>query len=448
MRRKTFRRCRDALLGALLGLTVASTSAVADALTAPVDAALAEARSANAAVIVDFYAPWCYSCYFMARHVEHGADWDALTRRAVVIKLDADSPAGAHWMAALGVKGLPSYVVLDAGGRELGRIGLERTRAQFYPEIDAILKRGRAFETIQAQVRDGSAASRAAAREVLATYATRRDPQAAEAWLARLPAAARKAVDADPAASLWRARLRLHAASAAGDAAACAVVAPTVLAGELGCERAYELSRVLSCTMALPAAQRRALLAPQWPAMTALLDRDVLVPTPRCADARSVVTTSAELADALGDGRRRDAVLARAIADAETRLGGAATLDPTRDRNAADNLRLYLDLAGDHARLDALFAELIAAYPDDYVYAYRQGRSLVERGEHARALAPLAQAAAKAYGINRLVVAGYRVDALRALGREQDARRVVAETLKANGPFFPDEVARLKARLG
>ena len=39
---------------------------------------------------------------------------------------DADSPAGAQWMRQWSVKGLPSYVVLDPRGRELGRIPLER----------------------------------------------------------------------------------------------------------------------------------------------------------------------------------------------------------------------------------------------------------------------------------------------------------------------------------
>jgi len=41
---------------------------------------------------------------------------------------------------------------------------------------------------------------------------------------------------------------------------------------------------------------------------------------------------------------------------------------------------------------------LIAAYPDDYVYPYRYGRSLFERGNATAALPFLEQAADKAYG--------------------------------------------------
>jgi len=60
----------------------------------------------------------------------------------------------------------------------------------------------------------------------------------------------------------------------------------------------------------------------------------------------------------------------------------------------------------------------------------------------------LEQAAPKAYGVNRLSVAQYRADALRKLGRIDDAKQVVADALKANGPFFADEVLKLKAVLG
>ena len=94
------------------------------------------------------------------------------------------------------------------------------------------------------------------------------------------------------------------------------------------------------------------------------------------------------------------------------------------------------------------YEKLVAAYPDDYVYAYRYGRNLVERGEFARALPWLEQAAPKAYGVNRLSVAQYRAEALRKLGRDDDAKQVVADALKANGPFFADEVLKLKAVLG
>lgn len=445
MRLRIFRRFSKALAAAFLLL---SAGLHADELSAPLDEALAAAKQRSAPVIVDFYAPWCYSCYFMAKNVKNGPEWEALKKKAVIVSLDADSPAGAHWMKQFAAKGLPSYVVLDGSGSELGRISLERTRAQFYPEIAALSARSGDFEALKAKVRDGSPASLAAAREVLAAFASRRDPAGANDWLGVLAAEVRKAVDADPAAALWQSRLQLRAAYDAKDAVACATAAPAVLQGELGCDRAYELDRALACTASLPASERMTLFAAQVPAMNALLAKRVFVATPSCADARSVVSTAADLSKALGDDKAETALLDRAIADIERRLGGPKKLDLKRDRNLADNLRLYLDRAKRYAALDVLFPKLIAAYPDDYVYAYRFGKSLFERGEFARALPWLEQAAPKAYGVNRLSVAQYRADALRKLGREDDAKQVVADALKANGPFFPDEVLKLKAVLG
>jgi predicted Zn-dependent protease len=118
-----------------------------------------------------------------------------------------------------------------------------------------------------------------------------------------------------------------------------------------------------------------------------------------------------------------------------------------KDRNAADNLRVYLVRAKKVDELDALYPKLIAAYPDDYVYPYRWGRSLVERDKPKEALPLLEKAAEKAYGENRLVVATFRVKALKALHREQDAQKVVADVLEQNGKWFPEEVEKLKAAL-
>ena len=99
------------------------------------------------------------------------------------------------------------------------------------------------------------------------------------------------------------------------------------------------------------------------------------------------------------------------------------------------------------AEVDALMPKLIAAYPDDYVYAYRYGRSLLERKQPAAALPYLEQAAGKTFGVNRLMVATLRVQALLALKRRDDAEKVVAEALQENGPWFPEQAQKLKDAL-
>lgn len=439
-------RCRRWTEAALLALGLAAfASARADVETASVEAALKLACERHAPVLVDFYAPWCYSCYFMAKHVKNGPEWDRLEQRAVVVELDADAPDGAHYMKQWQVKGLPSYIVLDEAGAELGRIPLERTRAQFYPEIDAILARGATLAKLEESVTDASPASVAAARQVLAAFHARNDATSGLDWISVLLPEASKAISADPEAKLWTARLELLRAAKNRDAEACAAAAPPVLAGALGCDRPYEIERVLGCTAALPAERRQALLASQRPLIAKLLAERVLIPLPGCADARSTVEASIDLADLFSDAKGRAKVLDHAIRDARQRLGGSTKSDARRDRNIADNLRLYLELAGRVDALDAWYPQLIAAYPDDYVYAFRYGRGLHERGRDAQALPWLERAAGKAYGANRLNVALARVATLQKLGRNDDAKRVAAEALAANGPFFPELVAKLKA---
>jgi thiol-disulfide isomerase/thioredoxin len=446
MRRNPCRRWTEA---ALLVFGFALFANVrADVETDAVDAALKLARDRHAPVLVDFYAPWCYSCYFMSKNVKNGPEWERLERRAVVVELDADAPDGAHFMKLWQVKGLPSYVVLDESGAELGRIPLERTRAQFYPEIDAILARGATLASLEESVTDGSPAAVAAARRVLAAFHARNDSTSGLDWLAVLPPEAMKAIGSDPETKLWAARLELQRAANNHDAEACAAAAPAVLAGELGCDRPYEVERTLDCTATLPAERRKALLASQRPLLAKLLAERVFIKLPACADARSTVEASIDLADVFGDAKGKASVLDRAIDDAQRRLGGVAKANPKRDRNIADNLRLYLELAGRLDVLGAWYPKLIAAYPDDYVYAFRFGRSLHERGRDAQALPWLEQAAGRAYGANRLNVALVRVATLQKLGRADDARRVAADALEANGPFFPELVAKLKAAIG
>jgi tetratricopeptide (TPR) repeat protein len=185
------------------------------------------------------------------------------------------------------------------------------------------------------------------------------------------------------------------------------------------------------------------MLAAQKPALDKLLDKNVFIAKPTCADQRSTVITAADVDAAIGDAKAETAVLDRAIEATRKYLGD----DFKKDRNAADNLRVYLVRAKRTEELDALYPKLIAAYPDDYVYPYRWGRSLVERGKPADALPLLEKAADKAYGENRLVVATFRVKALKALHRADDAKQVVADALEQTGKWFPEEVEKLKAEL-
>jgi len=438
MRPRTCLRWIERVIAAALLLAGAARG---DGWQPPLDEALKQAAARHSPVLVEFHAPWCYSCYYMQHNVLNGPEWDRLRRAAVLVDLDADAPEGAYWEERLAVKGLPSYVVLTEQGAELGRILGEQTRPEFYRQLESILARTIPLEELGGKVKDGGGASLKAAHEVLKAYYARNDAGGGLGWREQLPQAAQSALDKDTRAALWTGRLRLMQAAQGGNAAQCAALAPAVLAGDLGCDRAYELDRVMQCTASLPAAERGRLLAPQKPVMTHQLYGQVFIAHPSCADARSIVLTTADLDKALGYSQAESDVLEQAIADARQRLGG----NLKRDRTVADNLRVFLDRAGKADELELLYPKLIAAWPDDYVYAYRFGKALAARGQYQQALIYLQQAAPRAYGVNRLEVAEQRAQLLLKLNRADEARQVVADALKANGPWFPEQAAKLKA---
>ncbi len=420
----------------------AATAAAVEALTFEQAQTLAKQRQQP--LMVDFHAPWCYSCYYMATHVLSGSQWQAVEARSVVVEVDADSPEGAALKEQYGIKALPSYLVLDARGHELGRILGEQTRADFYAALEGMFARSSGVAALAKQVVDASDASLQAARTVLQSFHARYDTAGALAWLQQLPEAVQTAVNADGASAAWLARLRFLQAAKAEDTAACLTQGEAVLKLDLGCERSYELSRYMECAVKGPDATKR--LQPQRAAIEQLVESRVFG-EPRCADERSAVLAASDLQGALGDRAAQQALLERAIDRSAERLDG----DLTNDRNQSDNLRVYMDqlaeLTGDYRATDALLLQLIEAYPDDYVYAFRHGRSLLKRGKPAEALPFLERSAGLAYGINRIKVAEQRVQALIALDRAAEARKVVGETLKANGPWFPTEAAALKAML-
>jgi thiol-disulfide isomerase/thioredoxin len=432
-------------IAALAALLIPLAHAHAREVPQTVDEALQRAKAEHLPVLIDFQAQWCYSCYFMNSHVLTGAEWQATEKRVVFVEADADSPSGAAWMSKLGVQALPSYVVLNAEGVEQGRILAEQPREKFYPALNRILGGGDVLDSLKAQAAKGSLS---AVADALASFHVRNQVQPGLDWFATLPVAQRKAAEGNGNAKTWIARLEMEKAARDENTSACVEQAQRVLAAEPGCDRYYVVDTLVECSEKLPAGERKTLLEAQRPALATLLDKQVFVTKPSCADQRTAVISSANLDKAAGDSAAEKAVLDRGIAAAQKSLGGdAAHPDFKRDRNAADNLRVYLLRAGRIAEVDTMMPALIAAYPDDYVYAYRYGRSLLERGKAAEALPYLDQAAEKAFGVNRLTVAGLRVKALIALNRRSDAEKVVAEALTANGPWFPQAAAKLKAAL-
>ena len=425
-------------ISALFAIAIAGSAAAAE--TPTIDDAISAAERAHTPVLLDFSAPWCYSCYFMATHVLNGAEWKALEAKVAVVDVDADSPDGAAWMKKLEIKALPSYVVLNEKAIEIGRIVGEQPRDKFYAATDKILAGSRTLDQLKANAAAGSADAIAS---VLGSYEARKLGQNGLEWFRALPSSARVAVAKNKTVALWLDRLELDRAAKDKDDAAAVTAAKRVLAGDIGCDRPYIVDQLIASSEKMPEAERKTVLSAQKNALDQQLAKDIFIAKPTCADQRSTVMTTADLDAAIGDAKAETAVLDHAINTVRTQLGD----DLKKDRNAADNLRVYLVRAKRTDELDALYPKLIAAYPDDYVYPYRWGKSLLERDKAAQALPLLEKASEKAYGENRIAVAIQRVKALKALKRQSDAEKVVADVLEQNGEWFPDEVAKLKETL-
>jgi thiol-disulfide isomerase/thioredoxin len=433
------------LLGALLAAATQAANAsppVTPALS--LDAALAQARDRRAPVLVEISAAWCHSCYYMAKNVLVGPDWQRLLHETVVLEVDSDSPQGAQLRERFQIKGVPTYLFLDADGAEIDRILGDLPREKFYDRTQAILARGSPLSALAARVKDGSKDSQKLGREVLMSYVAREDGVAGLDWWEQLPKAARAALEKDPKASLALRRLHFQQAAETGDTAACLSEGAAVLAADLGCDRALELARYLQCAKTLEPDDRTRRLQTQRPALEQFLDSKVLRSPPACSDDRDMVLTSSELYRALGDSSADRKLLARTIAFNAEQIGG----DLRHDRGRADNQRVFLEQAGRMDELEVLLKKLIAAYPEDYVYANRYARFLADRGQHMMALDFFTRAAQQAYGLNRLRNAEAWATSLLALGRRDEARGVISEALAANGPWFLEDATRLKTLLG
>ena len=73
------------LLALAISAGAMSNIAIAES-TKTVDDVLAQARKTHQPVLLDFSAPWCYSCYFMMTHVLNGPEWHKLESRTVESK--------------------------------------------------------------------------------------------------------------------------------------------------------------------------------------------------------------------------------------------------------------------------------------------------------------------------------------------------------------------------
>jgi len=102
---------------------------------------LAAARVQGATALVEIYASWCPTCHQLEHDVFDTNAARVPADRLVGVRLDFDTPAGQEVATGYRVMGLPTTLLLDAEGKELGRIEGYETVDGWLASLDKALAR-------------------------------------------------------------------------------------------------------------------------------------------------------------------------------------------------------------------------------------------------------------------------------------------------------------------
>lgn len=408
------------LLAALAGRAWAAEGWLTDLASAR-----AAAKAGGKPILVDFQAVWCYSCYYMEQKVLSRDGFKKAAAGTVLLKLDVDTVEGGELKKRLRVGFLPSYVLMDASEKELGRIIGEQTEADFLAKLAAVLGR--------------SALSPAGA---VAAALDANDLEAAQKARDAAPPGDRSGPDWGKASA--RLDLALAARTERHEDAVDAFIRLMRLGG--GCELPYHLSRVEPALDHVPEARRREAFEAARAALAPVVEeRWFGRPEDRCADGRSLAESMADVYGSLGLAERRKAFLDAAADELAKRLKAAG--GPGNDRNLDDDARVFFAMAGRDAEAESHLRRLVAAYPSDYVYSARLARMLKDRGRVAEAL-PFSETAYRlSYGANRVDATKLRAEVLVAAGKKEEAKALLRLELKAARRGFKDRAEALAALL-
>ena len=138
------------LVGTACGRSEPAQTAVAETITnhgtvtveweKDLPAAIERAQSEGKPVLVNFYADWCVWCKRLESTTLRDAKVAALlSDRVVPVNLDVDGD-GRELSNQYRVDGLPTVLVLDASGREIGRIPGYMPPTGFLEKVEEFLQ--------------------------------------------------------------------------------------------------------------------------------------------------------------------------------------------------------------------------------------------------------------------------------------------------------------------
>lgn len=101
--------------------------------------ALDAAKVEKKKVFIDFYTDWCGPCKMMAREVfPQKSVGDYFNAHFVCIKLNAEKGEGKNYAKQFKIDAYPSFLVIDADGKEIGRYVGGSSADKFVDKIEAI----------------------------------------------------------------------------------------------------------------------------------------------------------------------------------------------------------------------------------------------------------------------------------------------------------------------
>ncbi|OGR46651.1 MAG: hypothetical protein A2X37_09870 [Elusimicrobia bacterium GWA2_66_18] len=361
--------------------------------------ALALARREGRLLFIDFYGIWCPPCNELEEHAYPDPSFQAAAADFVKIGLDADAEISFDWKARFKVGGYPTLIVADADLRELGRVVGYRTG----PSLAQFLREAKSFQGEPAEQERLRAARRHAQRgefdEVDKTLSGIAGPDVGrERLLARRERARR---EEDQAADL----------AAAKELAAVFPNDPQFSDWALAIAEADQTAGA-----ALRQPLRRSV--EYWSSSAALAESGYGV-----AD---LISNEASFFEALGSTDEARALWSKA-ADA---YATQAAQSPLKVPRAANLGRAEaLSSAGRKAEALALYAELAAAYPDEFTFNYEYASALKDDSQAADAFAYAVKAERSAYGDNWLRAVRLKAELELKLDRAKDAAKTVDDAL-------------------
>lgn len=102
---------------------------------------LAQARADKKLVFVDVFTTWCGPCKKLEKVTFPHADVSPVLAKMVSMRIDAESPAGQPIAAKYGVNAYPTMIVLDEGGKEIGRLVGFMEPPRFLAELEKVRAR-------------------------------------------------------------------------------------------------------------------------------------------------------------------------------------------------------------------------------------------------------------------------------------------------------------------